>query len=307
MLKERLLITGGTGLLGLNWAIAMRDSFDVILMTNRHQCNLMGTSSIGGNLGDESDFLKLVNRIQPHMIVHTVGMSSVDECEANPDLTETINVSIAKVVASVAKQAGIQMIHISTDHLFNGDQKNYIEESLPLPLNVYARTKLEAEIQVAIVNPTALIVRTNFFGWGSPHRKSFSDWLIDNLRSGIALRAFKDVFFSPILISRLAKASHILLDRRIQGVINIVGDERISKFDFAIRLAKIFKLPANLILSSSIGEISLKAHRPLDMSLSNAKASILLQNGLGSIDEFLYDLKNQEQSGHHAELTAAFK
>jgi dTDP-4-dehydrorhamnose reductase len=307
MSKERLLITGGTGLLGLNWAVAMRDTLDVILLVHKHQCKIKGVNTITASLENESEFLKLVQNVQPDKIVHTAGMAGVDECEAYPDVAEVVNVKLAKTVASVTEQTDVQMIHISTDHLFSGNQKNYTEESLTSPLNIYAKTKLQAEEIVAKVNPEALIIRTNFFGWGSPHRKSFSDWLLENLRKGNPFRAFQDVFFTPILIDRLVKASHKLLSHRIKGVINVVGDERISKFDFAMHVAHIFKLPQDLILPGSINDVVLKAPRPLDMSLSNTKARSTLGCRLGSINELLYDLQHQELAGHHTELIEAFQ
>ena len=76
----------------------------------------------------------------------------------------------------------IQHVHISTDHLSNGNLSMTGEYDIPNPLNNYALTKYKAEKIVLSINPQALVIRTNFFGWGPPWRKSFSDTIIFHLR-----------------------------------------------------------------------------------------------------------------------------
>ena len=119
-------------------------------------------------------------------------------------------------------------------------------------MNQYAVSKLSAEQWVLDACTDALVVRTNFFGWGHANRRSFSDWLLDSMRAGKSLSLFDDVFFTPILADRVAAECHALIELGQRGVFNICGDERISKYEFAIRLAGAFGLSTDQFQRSTI-------------------------------------------------------
>jgi dTDP-4-dehydrorhamnose reductase len=300
--RKRILLTGGSGLLALNWACAVRDEWDVVLGTHRHQVKLGGTTSVQLELESADQLSRQIDEIAPDLVVHTAGLTNVDRCEDDPTAARIANADIAANVARVAAGRGIKLIHISTDHLFAGTEQMYPEEAPPQPLNEYARSKLLAEKLVQEICPHALVVRTNFFGWGYERRQSFSDWIIYNLRAGKALSLFDDVHFTPILADELVRTAHRLVAVDAAGIFNLVGDERVSKYAFALRLVEQFELPANLIKRDQVSHGHLHARRPPDMSLDNGKARRLLGRDLGGIDQFLAALRQQEQQGRRTEL-----
>ena len=304
---DRLIITGGSGLLALNWACRMRHQFDVILGTHRHKVVLEGARSVAFDLESPGRFIQQLQELAPDLVIHTAGMTSVEQCEQHPLEAEYANAGLARHVAIATHALGIKLVHISTDHLFSGDRSLASEEDEPQPLNVYARTKQHAEKLVRETNHQALIVRTNFFGWGHAYRQSFSDWIINSLRSGQRITMFDDVFFTPILADTLALASHDLVAKGVSGTYNIVGEKRVSKFEFANHLAECFGLPKSLITRGQINKSMLSVPRPRDMSLDNAKVRSLLNRNLGSLDDFLGELYRQEQRGRAAELRNAVK
>ena len=104
------------------------------------------------------------------------------------------------------------------------------------------------------VHPSALVIRTNFFGWGPPHRPSFSDFVINSLTLGKRVGLFSDVFFTPLLIQLLVEEVHELIDLDLAGIYNVVGDERLSKFDFGRQIANFVDLDSSLIVPQSISE-----------------------------------------------------
>lgn len=236
MPKKQVLITGGSGLLALNWAMAMRDKCDVTLATHLHPVQVRGVKTCSFNLDSEIDLCSQFRQLQPDIVVHTAGLTSVDECERSPDLAYHANAEIARNVALAAVASSASLIHISTDHLFPDQGSMYSEVNPTAPINQYARTKALGEIRVQETAPFALVIRTNFFGWGHKYRQSFSDWIIQGLRAGTPLTLFEDVFFTPILADALALHAHALLDAGASGVFHVVGDERISKYEFALSL-----------------------------------------------------------------------
>jgi dTDP-4-dehydrorhamnose reductase len=302
MKRQRVILTGGSGLLSLNWACAMRDKWDVILGTHLHRVSLAGTTSCKLELDDPSLLEQQLDELAPDLIVHTAGLTNVDRCEQDTTLARQANAGIARNVAFAAAIGKRRLIHISTDHLFAGNSSFYQEDARPEPLNEYARSKLLAEELVQEVCPQAVIVRTNFFGWGSEQRQSFSDWIIYNLRAGKSLSLFDDVYFTPILADTLALTAHELVDSNASGVFNLVGDQRMSKYEFALQLAEHFGLPVQLIRRDQVAHASLQAKRPRDMSLDNAKAIKVLGRNLGILDEYLAGLRGQEKQGRPVEL-----
>ena len=303
--KRSLFITGGSGLLAVNWAFAMRDQWNITLGLHRHEVSLQGVETCRLNWLNLADLESQITQISPDLIVHAAGLTNVDHCEADPKLAYQGNVEISKNMAIVAAKIGRPLIHISTDHLYSGHSSFYSEEDPTQPLNEYARSKLVAEQSVREIYSNTLILRTNFFGWGHAYRQSFSDWIILNLRAGRSLRLFDDVYITPILLDSLALAAHELIEKKISGTINLVGDERISKFDFALRIAKQFNLPIQLIKRDKMGSANLSAKRPHDMSLSNSKAKEILGRTMGQVDEFLSMLYTQELLGRHNEFIKA--
>lgn len=304
-MKKRLLLTGGSGLLALNWACAMRETHDIVLAVHHHDVRLEGTVTRRLVLENDKRLAEELAAMRPDIIVHAAALANVDECERDPTRAWITNVEVASNVAAAAAQLGVSLVHVSTDHLFDGESSYYSEDAVPCPLNEYARTKLVAEEQVLQRCPNALVVRTNFFGWGTRERRSFSDWIIDRLRAGERTTMFDDVFVTPILLDALAVIVHRLLDVGASGVFNVVGDDRLSKYQFGMLLASEFELPSMLIVPKNINASSLTARRPRDMSLDNRKLRAKLGTAVGIAADFLKALKQQQADGRRDELLRA--
>lgn len=302
MSEGRVLITGGSGLLALNWACAMRRKWNVVLGTHAHKVTLDGVAAQPLDLEDADRFIAQLDEIAPDLVVHAAGLTSVDRCEEDPAEARHVNAELARNVAEAVARKSIKLVHVSSDHLFAGTRSGYREDDPPEPLNEYARSKLLAEEWVLRADPNALVLRTNFFGWGHAGRQSFSDWIIAGLRAGKTLTMFDDVFFTPILADDLAVAAHRLVAQSAAGIFNLTGDERVSKYVFGTRLAAAFGLPAELIRPDKIASSRLHARRPSDMSLDNVKTRDMLGSGLGRLDDYLLALRRQEDQGRREEL-----
>jgi dTDP-4-dehydrorhamnose reductase len=254
------------------------------------------------NLESLEELVEQFKLIEPQIVIHTAGLTSVEKCEFDPILARKLNVLLASNVAKVCSMIKVPFAHISTDHLYSGHSA-FTEENLPAsPVNIYGSTKAEAELRVLEENPDALIIRTNFYGWGTSYRQSFSDFIIQTLRENKELELFDDVFYTPILAEVLAQATHDLIALKANGIFNLVGGQRLSKFDFGLRLAKEFNLNKALIKAAQISKRPLLVKRPFDMSLSNKKAVNFLGRDLGTVDDHLSLLRQQEVNGVTKEL-----
>jgi UDP-4-amino-4,6-dideoxy-N-acetyl-beta-L-altrosamine transaminase/dTDP-4-dehydrorhamnose reductase len=293
-MKTKVLITGGSGLLAVNWALSIRNDYAVTLLLHHKKISLSGVDTEVVSLDSLDECISVLSKHQPDIVIHTAGLTDVEKCESSPDLAQEVNVDLAKNIAIACSDKGVKLVHISTDHLFSDNQKLVTEEAKTNPVNNYAKTKLLGE-QRALENcKDALVIRTNFFGWGTKYRQSFSDIILNKLKNNESVDLFSDVFFTPILVDELVKNTHHLIDSNNFGVFNIVSSERISKYEFGIKLAECFNLDSGLINEISINDKPNLVKRPKDMSLSNTKLCQTLDCEIASLDEQLQILKKQE-------------
>ncbi len=292
--KEKILIIGGSGLLGINWALLKRLNYDITIGINNRLIQIEKVNIIQIDTSKLSFIENAINKIGPNIIINAAGITSVESCEENIEVAKLVNIELSKMLAFLCNKYNIKMVQISTDHITNGLSPFFDEVAEPSPLNFYAFTKLMGEKKVLDMCPNALVIRTNFYGWGPSYRKSFSDFIISNLRSNKSIKLFTDVFYTPIIISELVEIVHKLLAKNLSGIFNVVGDERISKFMFGKKIAQIFSLNEKLILPDVFVDRKDLVTRPLDMSLSNKKVSFCLKMKIGNINDHLIKLREQE-------------
>jgi len=303
----KLFITGISGLLGLNFALQVRECFQVSGCYYTHPIVLDGIQLLKLNITSFGALEQALRKIRPDVIVHTAGLTNVEECEADPELAHRLNVEAAQHVARVADSMEVQLVHISTDHLFDGTRSWRTETDSPVPLNVYAKTKWQAEQVVLQACPDALIIRTNFFGWGTSVRTSFSDWILRALEQQRELTMFPGVFFTPILINGLVDLVLELIARGATGIFHVAGGERLSKYSFALQVAEVFGYPKNGIRAISFEDFPFKARRPKDMSLSSRKAESVLQVRMPTVAEGLERLHRLRGKGWQEALQKAIR
>ncbi len=301
---NKVLITGGSGLLALNWALTIREECSTILGLHKREVALDSVGSCFIELDTIGSIEKAIDKINPDIIIHTAGLTSIEQCESSPKLAESINTTLAANMASVAAKFNKVLVHISTDNFFSGFASLADETAKLNPINKYGQTKALAENAVLENNPNALIVRTNFYGWGPSYRDSFSDMIINTLRNGNSLDLFEDVFYTPILIERLVGAVHELIELNVTGICNVVGDNQISKYDFGLLIAKEFELDSNLIRSSQLSELTGIVQRPNEMGLSNKKVTKLIGEKIGGVEGHIVRLREQERFGVTKEITS---
>lgn len=105
---------------------------------------------------------KLCQSENINTIINCAAYTAVDKAESDSSLADAINHQAVKHLASVSKQQGISLIHVSTDYVFDGaNHKPYTENDLPCPINVYGKTKLDGELAMQAINPAnSIIIRT---------------------------------------------------------------------------------------------------------------------------------------------------
>jgi dTDP-4-dehydrorhamnose reductase len=151
MFDGPILITGGSGQIG-GTAVRLAELQGIeVWAPSRTELNLKSASDIG----------KAVLRQPWAAVINCAAYTSVDKAEFEPALAYAINAVAPAILARETARAGIPLIHVSTDYVFDGNKRTYYIENDPVnPLGVYGRTKQAGEAAIRTVHPNHGIIRT---------------------------------------------------------------------------------------------------------------------------------------------------
>lgn len=288
---RRLLITGGSGYLGRHLLELAVGRWEVVTTYFRHPVAGEGFSAVRLDIGDADQVWTLMRRVQPEVVIHTAYTT---ESEA---AMERVIVEGTRHVARGAARVGARLIHLSTDVLFDGRKGRYTESDPPSPITPYGRAKAAAEAIVAAEAENAVIVRTSLItGFEPPDRHTL--WVLDSLRQGREIRLFTDEFRCPVWVITLARALLELAELDYRGVLNIAGEQVLSRYELGVRVARFFGLDPAGITPALAVESGLV--RPLDCTLDLGLARRLLQTPLLGLDEVLTMQLGQVSKNHES-------
>lgn len=238
----------------------------------------MGLEAIEIDLFSRNSVHRILETYDIDIVLNCIGLTNVEACENNPVEAFRINSHLPGIIANACHSSNTKLIHISTDHLFDDQNILHSEEDIVRLINVYAKSKYEGELEVLTNCPSSIICRTNFFGYGPAHRKSFSEWIEESAKNHQKIVLFNDVFITPVSGKNLAFYAHTLLENNFSGIFNISSGDKISKFDFGKFLCNKLKIPSYSIIPGSIDDRSDLVRRPKSMSLSNTKLNKAIKN-----------------------------
>ena len=287
----KILITGASGLLGINLALEASMQHKVFGVVNSTPVRTDKFRVMTSNLLLPGALEQAFDFARPDWVINCAAMANVDACENDPKMAMMMNAVLPQQIAEMAFLKEVPFVHISTDAVFDGTRGNYVEQDAPNPLSVYAQTKLEGEHRVAETHPGALIARVNFFGWSLSGQRSLAEFFFNNLSAGRKIKGFNDVLFCPLLVNDLAHILMKMLELKMTGLFHVVGSQALSKYDFGIRLAKQFELDTNLIESASVNAGGLLAKRSNTLTLKTDKLAEALQFQPPSVDDGLMRFK----------------
>ena len=299
----RLLVTGASGLLGLNLSLAAS--------TAGHQVTgLVHTRPLVGvpfftrqvNLLDGTAALDCIESAKPDAIIHCAAVANLDAAEKSPELAQHLNAEIPGILAEAASKWGLPFIHISTDAVFDGQSKGYEESDSTNPLSVYAQTKLAGEQAVQAAHSEALIARVVFYGWSLSGKRSLSEFFYNNLQAGQKIKGFTDTYFCPLYVEDLAEALLEMLAKGLTGIYHVVSPEHLSKYEFGLRIARRFGLDPDLIEPVSSADAERGVKRSLGLILNTEKVQNALERTLPSVDDGIDRLYERWQEGYHTQL-----
>lgn len=228
---KKILVTGATGQVAselkvltpsysqLDWVFADRTLLD---------------------LSELNNISNVLDKIQPQIIINCAAYTAVDKAETETELADILNHQAVAVLAQWSHSNGCQLVHISTDYVFDGNSNSALSEEAPTgPINVYGQTKLAGELACLRENPMAIIIRTSWVY--SKFGTNFVKTMSKLMQERESLNVVNDQIGSPTYAADLAKAILTIISHPNwqAGIYHYSNEGEISWYEFALAIQEI--------------------------------------------------------------------
>jgi dTDP-4-dehydrorhamnose reductase len=284
MTRKRLLITGASGFLGGYLCAAAQEEWEVYGTTLSKAIAIPNTTLLQVDLTDHSALQGALEVIQPDAVIHAAALSQPNVCEINPEVSFAINVQASWWIAEACADRGISCIFTSTDQVFDGRHAPYRETSEVAPVNCYGKHKVLAEVGMRSRHPRTCICRLPLMFGTTPHAPSFLQGFIAQLQQGKPLKLFTDEYRTPASGSAIAQGMLLALHHQLP-YLHLGGKEKLSRYEFGLKLVERLQLPKELILPCRQADVPMAAPRPADVALDSALAFSIGYAPAGIIEE----------------------
>jgi dTDP-4-dehydrorhamnose reductase len=262
---QPILITGATGTLGSAFARMCEQRNLAYHVLTRQEMDIADPASVEA----------AIVRFRPWAIINAGGYVRVDDAEHEAERCMRENTHGPTVLALACIRHALRFVTFSSDLVFDGAKgAPYLESDPAAPLNVYGRSKAEAERSVLDADPQALVIRSSaFFGPWDAH--NFVTRSLNAVDAGQPFAAASDEVVTPTYVPDLVNATLDLLIDRERGIWHLSNGEPVSWADLARRACAAAGLDARGIEARPAGSFGQAAPRPGNSALGSERAMLL--------------------------------
>ncbi len=213
---------------------------ELIVLASRRKVAAVGLSRAEADITRAEDVRAAIERHRPRLVVNAAGYTAVDRSESEPELARAANVEGPAVLAAASARAGVPLVHLSTDYIFDGKKSGaYVENDPIAPLSIYGRTKAEGEARVREAQPHHVILRSSWI-YGV-HGKNFLKTVLRLASERDELTMVADQFGCPTATADIAEAilllaQRLVADANVSGTYHFAGAGRTSWHGFATEI-----------------------------------------------------------------------
>lgn len=223
----------------------------------------------------ENDINQVLEKISPDadtVVFNLISQGSPDYCELNSDSSLQINYNFPVVLyEALVKYDFGKFVQFSTNGVYAGDNPPYSETSTCAPINVYGQHKLAVDEYLLQKNDSRILVARPTTMYGDMPRGGRGNpvgMVIQNLLNGKKVKLVDDLVVNLLFVGDLCEFLDRLIKKDVSGLVNIAGEQSLSRYDIGILVAKYLGLDTNLIKSCSMLEFPAEAKRPLDTTFA---------------------------------------
>jgi dTDP-4-dehydrorhamnose reductase len=291
---KKILITGSNGLLGQKIVKQLLLTKEAEFLATSFGANRIekykGFDYQSMDITSQSEVMEIMESYRPDVVINTAAMTNVDACESDKKGCWDLNVNAVKYLFEACKKVNAQLIHLSTDFIFDGENGPYKEDDTPNPLSYYGESKLAAEKLLQNDTYTNWAIARTIIVYGIGDNMSRSNivlWAKSALEKGDPLTIVDDQFRSPTFADDLAKGCLLIASKNAKGIYHLSGKDQMSILELVNRVATFYNLDASIV--SPIKSLSLNqaAKRPPVTGFVLDKARRLLGYNPVSFEEGL--------------------
>jgi dTDP-4-dehydrorhamnose reductase len=268
-----LLITGARGTLGRAFARVCEARGLRYRLLTRAEMDIAKRQSVDAAL----------DGIGPWAVINAAGYVRVDDAERELEACFRENMQGPATLAAACAARGLPLVTFSSDLVFDGTKGSpYLESDPVAPLNVYGRSKAEAERQVLAMLPSALVIRTSAF-FGPWDDYNFVTVVLRELRAGRRFVAAGDATVSPTYVPDLVNTALDLLIDGAGGLWHLANAGAMTWADLARHAATMANLDPTAVDAELTATLGMPAPRPLYSVMSSEHGAIMpsLDDALG--------------------------
>ena len=268
----KILISGGSGLLGTILNNLLSEDNDILTLYNRHKGNCVRFRNAKCELTDFELLKEIFENFKPDIVVHLAGITSPEISDSMLYAeVQKINVGITKFISELCEKNNSRLIFASTDLVYDSNGNGMLHEYAKInPLSNYALTKYEAENGIKKISDNYIILRLSLqMGFGFPYVNCFFQNMYNKFRNHEKVNLFFDQYRTPISAIHTAEIISFFCNNDIKNLtVNCGGTERISRVGLGELLCDIAGFDKNLINPISLSDV--KSVKPVkDVSLSS--------------------------------------
>lgn len=291
-----ILITGSKGQLGSE----LRELLIADKSNNYHFTDLPQL-----DISNAKELATFLDSNQTNLIVNCAAYTAVDKAEDEAELAMQVNGLAPGLIAGLAAERGITLIHISTDYVFDGKSSvPYKESFLTNPTGVYGKSKLLGESGIIKSGCRHIIIRTSWLY--SAFGNNFAKTIIRLASERNSLNVVFDQVGTPTYATDLAKVITEIIKREYcgeaekrvaEGVFHYSNEGVCSWYDFAVEIIKLSGSQCKTDPVTS-DKFPAKAKRPdfsvLDKGKIKSVMGITIPHWRESLNDFFLKINDNE-------------
>jgi dTDP-4-dehydrorhamnose reductase len=225
-------------------------------------------------VSDINSVSKVLKESSPQMVINMAAFHDLEKCEDEPVKAFEVNALGARNAAMVCNEIDAVLIHISTDYVFDGQKRvPYLETDKPMPLNVYANSKLSGEHFVEAIAKKYYILRVSGIYGKAPcigkKGMNFVKLMLKLSRERDEVRVVDNEILTPTSTVEIAGQIVKIIDSNIPfGLYHATAEGSCSWFEFAKEIFDITR-PNIKFNRAAPGEFAVKVNRPEYSVLEN--------------------------------------
>jgi len=297
MAKKDILILGASGLVGIPLTNILKRKYSVFTSYHNKQRN---DEMFKLNLLSFDNIVKAFELSKPDIVLNLCGIyKNLDFCEKNKELVMGINGSSLKLISELSNQFDSYLVSMSSDFVFDGKKGNYKETDPVYPISFYGKSRVVGEKNIQDLANNFCIIRTSMIYGKNTIRKTLPDMILDEIIQGNKIKLIDDQYMTPTFLENFCSMIVEVINSHHEGILHLAGPERMTRYQFGIKLLDIMGLDKKKMIPVSRKEFNFGKTMPQDSSLNTKKAASLLKTGPEKIEislkKYSEDFKSHNQ------------